>query len=76
MGGDDAAKGISSVTDKQRIRELKAALRPFAKEAETWLASVSNRYRPGVTEPKQHQAHARAEFTLGDLRRAARLLEK
>ena len=64
------------MTDRQRIRQLEAALRPFAKEAETWLASVSNRYRPGMTEPKQRQSYARAEFTLGDLRRAARLLEK
>lgn len=61
-------------SDKQRIKELETALKPFAREADTWLATISDKYRPGVTEPRQKQAYAKAEFTLGDCRRARRLL--
>lgn len=67
------------MTPKQaqvRIRRLEAALRPFADEAETWLDTISDKYRPGVTEPRQTFSYAKAEFSLGDLRRARRLLSQ
>lgn len=57
-----------------RIRKLEAALKPFADEADFWHDSVSNAYRPGVTEPKQKVSYGKAGFTIGDLRRAAKLL--
>jgi len=57
-----------------RIRTLEAALQPFAAEAGTWLDTVSNRYRPGITEPKKREFYSRAEYNIGHLRRAARLV--
>jgi GH24 family phage-related lysozyme (muramidase) len=62
------------MTPNQRIRKLETALRPFAEEAATWADSVSNSYRPGMTEPRQQQTFAKACFNLGHLRRAAKLL--
>lgn len=65
------------MTEKQmmrRIRQLEAALLPFAAEAEEWSETVDRRYRPGLTEPRLRQAYAKAVFTMGDLRRARRLL--
>lgn len=58
-----------------RVRQLERALAPFAAEAEEWCDSVSDRYQPGVTEPRKRQAHGRAVFNLGHLRRASRLLK-
>jgi hypothetical protein len=66
------------MTDKQRIRQLELALRPFAREANNWSDKVPDRYRPGQTEPKQRLANpgSRAVFNIGHLRRAQRLLER
>lgn len=64
------------MNDKQRICQLEAALRPFAKEADSWLDSVSDGYRPGMTEPRQREAYGKAEFSMHDLRRARRLLRQ
>lgn len=61
---------------RQRITELEKALAPFAAEALQWSARVSDRYRPGLTEPRQKHANAKAEFSVGDCRRAWRLLQK
>lgn len=73
---DVLAAAALDAQDK-RIAELEAALQradevigPFAKEADQWDASVSDAYRPGVTEPGHSQAHANAEFSIGDLRAA------
>lgn len=63
----------------RRIAELKAALRPFAAEAVQWGESWDDNYRPecipsnniaGLTDNYQ------AKFSIGDLRHAAKLLEK
>jgi hypothetical protein len=59
---------------QKRVKALEDALRPFAREADNWVDTVSDRYHPGVTEPRKSQALAKAEFSLGDLRRARRLL--
>lgn len=59
---------------KQRIRDLERALKPFAQEATNWSEQVSNGFHPGVTEPKHKFAHAKAEFTVGHLRRAHKLV--
>ena len=76
-------KTLSSALDEARAGTLPArdltgpaALRPFANEADTWLDSLSDRYHPGVTEPRQQFSYAKAEFSLGDLRRARRLLSQ
>lgn len=60
--------------DQVRIHQLEKALEPFAKEANAWSDHISNSYRPGITEPRQKQSCAKAEFSIGDLRRAAKLL--
>lgn len=57
-----------------RVKQLERALAPFALEAAEWSDLVPDRYRPGVIEPRAHQAHARARFNLGHLRRAEKLL--
>jgi hypothetical protein len=62
--------------EQRRIKQLETALRPFAKEADEWHESVKDRYCPGVTEPKQKYAYARACFSIGNCRRAARLLSQ
>lgn len=69
------------MTDKQllrvaqrRIRELERALRPFAQESTEWLGTVSDRYCPGMTEPGKKETYGKAVFSLGDLRRAHRLV--
>jgi hypothetical protein len=62
------------MSDKQIIAALRRALKPFAKEAAQWSDSVSDSYRPAVTEPQQQQFHARAEFNIGHLRRAKKLI--
>lgn len=59
---------------RKEIAQLRAALTPFAKEAATWSDNVSARYHPGITEPGQKQAYSKAEFSIGDLRRAAKIL--
>lgn len=59
---------------ERRVKQLEAALRPFAREASEWHDGIGDRYRPGLTEPRQKFAYARATFSLGDCRRAARLL--
>lgn len=59
---------------RKEIAQLRAALKPFADEATQWAESVSNAYRLGVTEPKQKFSSGKAVFTIGDLRRAAKLL--
>lgn len=59
---------------ERRIAVLEKALKPFALEAGSWAGCVSGSYHPGVTEPRQKQAYAKAEFTIGDCRNAARLL--
>jgi hypothetical protein len=63
-------------TYEKRIRDLERALAPFAKEAGCWSDKVPNSYRPGMTEPKARTFDARAEFTIGHLRRARALLGK
>lgn len=60
----------------RRIATLERALQPFADEAATWHERIGDRYRPGVTEPRKRTFYARAEFTIGDCRRAARLLRQ
>jgi hypothetical protein len=55
---------------KRVIARLLKRLEPFAREADTWAGHISDSYRPGVTEPRQRYSHAKAEFSLGDLRRA------
>lgn len=69
---------VCALMDKaaQRIKRLEAGLRPFAMEAASWADRVSNSYRPGVTEPRQHQSYSKAAFSIGDCRRAARLLKQ
>jgi chlorite dismutase len=85
---DDGIAYLAKVRDQQseliellrkRLSELEAenarlreALEPFAKEEGTWAASVADSYRPGILEPNQRTAHAKAEFCIGDLRRAAK----
>lgn len=64
------------MNDKQRIASLEKALAPFAREAEQWADTVDNRYRPGVTESRHREAYTKAEFSIGDCRRAAKLLAK
>lgn len=59
---------------QSRVRQLERALLPFALEAETWLDSVSDSYRPGVTEPRQVNFFARSVFTMRHLRRARELV--
>lgn len=58
-----------------RIRELERALRPFAKEADEWSVTISEGYKPGVSEPGHKQVYAKAVFSIGDCRRAKRLLD-
>ena len=58
------------------IRRLLKRLEPFAREADRWSDSVSRPYRPGLTEPRQRYAHAKAEFTMGDLRNARSELKR
>ena len=60
---------------ERRVRTLEKALLPFAKEAKAWSQTVKDRYRPGIVEPGQKIAHAKAEFSIGDLRRAEKLLQ-
>jgi len=69
------------MTDKQRlkkaekrIRELERALRPFAQEACEWLQTVSDKYRPGLSEPRKEVVYSKAVFSIGDLRRAHKLV--
>jgi hypothetical protein len=64
------------MTDKQRIAALEKALAPFAREAAQWADTVNSRYRPGVTEPRHRESYNKAEFSVGDCRRAAKLLGK
>lgn len=59
---------------EERVGALELALVPFAREADSWLESVSDSYHPGMTEPRQSQAFGKAEFSMRDLRRARRLL--
>lgn len=59
---------------ERRVRMLEKALLPFAREAKAWSETVKDRYRPGIVEPGQKIAHAKAAFSLGDLRRAEKLL--
>lgn len=59
----------------RRIAVLERALAPFAKEADQWADKVGPRYRPGLTEPRKRHSYAKAEFNLGHLRRARRLLK-
>lgn len=58
----------------RRVKKLEAALKPFAEEADQWSESVGNHYRPGVTEPKKTVSYGKAVFSIGDLRRARKLL--
>lgn len=60
------------------ISELLDALEPFAKEAGTWLDTIPDAYRSLCTEPGSEQAihGSETEFNLGDLRRAAALVER
>lgn len=55
------------------IRKLVNALKPFADEADTWWHKIDNRYHPGVSEPRSQSIAAKAEFSIGDLRRARKL---
>ncbi len=59
---------------RRRIIVLEKALEPFALEAAEWWHTVSNGYHPGVTEPRQRESYSKAAFTIGNCRRAARLL--
>jgi hypothetical protein len=59
---------------RRRIAVLEKALEPFALEAAEWWHTVSNGYHPGVTEPRQRESYSKAVFTIGNCRRAARLL--
>jgi hypothetical protein len=63
--------------ERKLLREnsrLRRALKPFAREAATWANFVGNSFRPGVCEPRNKYSSAKAEFSIGDLRRAARLV--
>ena len=67
--------GMAIDADTHReIIALRAALEPFAREADTWSDKIGDRFRPGVCEPRQVQSYAKAVFSLGDLRRARKLL--
>lgn len=55
----------------KRIAELESALRPFAKDAEMWVG-VADDHRPMFHQAAADPDHA--EFTVGDLRRAAAAL--
>lgn len=59
---------------RRRIAVLETALEPFALEAAEWWHTVSNGYHPGVTEPRQRESYSKAVFTIGNCRRAAKLL--
>lgn len=58
----------------RQVERLVAALRPFAAEADNWWEKVDRRYRPGMTEPRQSYANEKAAFSIGDLRRAKKLV--
>ncbi len=60
--------------EQKRIAALEKALAPFAAEASMWADAVPDSYRPGLTERGQKVATGKARFTLGNLRRAAKLL--
>ena len=55
---------------------LMAALEPFAREASNWADSVPDDYRSLCFEPGAKQANPGSEtaFTVGDLRRALRVV--
>lgn len=61
---------------KYRIAELRAALAPFAREADQWSKEVPDGFRPLCTEPGSATTLPGSEttFTIGDLRRARALL--
>lgn len=61
---------------EKRISKLLAALAPFAEEADAWSDGVSDGYHPGIAEPRRKEVHAKAAFSLRDLRRAKRLIEE
>ena len=61
---------------RAKLAEAIRALEPFAEEGDEWSDGVPNGYCPGVTEPGYDQAHAKAKFTIGNLRRARRLVEE
>lgn len=65
----------AEVRDARFMKDLVDALRPFAKEADEWLDRISDSYHPGLTEPRQNQAYAKAMFSMRDLRRARRLVK-
>lgn len=52
------------------LREAERALRPFEAEASTWSETIDRRFKPGVCEPRTKFSHSKAEFSIGDLRRA------
>lgn len=59
-----------------RLAEVLEALKPFAAEADEWVASTPDEAVPGVIEPDRIEpgmAGDAAKFTLGDLRRALSL---
>lgn len=65
------SEAMAAVREQQtEIERLRAALMPFAREADTWSETISDRFKPGVCEPRSKFSHAKAEFSLGDLRRA------
>lgn len=72
----DTGANLGSLYDlaAAEITRLQTALRPFAKESDAWAETVSDSFRPGIVEPRQKIAHAKAEFSLGDLRRAKQIL--
>lgn len=63
---------------KTRIAELRAALMPFAREADQWGDEVPDSFRPLCTEPGSETALPGSEttFTIGNLRRARSLLNR
>lgn len=72
---------VQMTADAERIAELEAknkalreALEPFAREAETFGPVFPDHLHP-VCDDEPHPIY-RATFTVGDLRRAATLLEK
>lgn len=60
----------------KRIAILERALQPFAAEADEWWHKISDRYHPGVSEPRSRWVNpgSKTVFSLGDCRRAKRIL--
>jgi hypothetical protein len=61
---------MTEIQLRRIIARLAKRLEPFAREADTWSDDISRAYRPGVTEPRSRYSHAKAEFSIGDLRNA------